>query len=76
MVCLSGLAFTGVKNRESHHIVVLVAHNYIVIGELAVGGKTGLFEINVQYVGFGIVGGPEIFLRRIFDGFDETQIVR
>ena len=68
-------AFAGMEDGQPDHFVAFVADYYILVGQLAVGGVAGLFEIYVKRVGLVVIRDSHIALRSLFDHRHKLQIV-
>src|SRR5947208_2236695 len=52
------------QNRQANNFAILITNHDVVIGDLAVASVAGFFETDVEHIGFGIVGRPEIIAGR------------
>src|SRR4051812_43577263 len=61
-VLCSSLA--GVQDGQADNFLVFVANDDVVVGEFAVGGRAGLFEVDVEHICLGVIRRPEVAARR------------
>jgi hypothetical protein len=60
------LALARVKDCQPNYFSVFVAHDDIIVGEVAVRCVAWLLEIDVERIRLGVVRGPKELARRPF----------
>src|SRR5450755_1071322 len=70
----AALSLARVQHSQTNHFFPFVTDENVVVGHFRIGGATGLFEVDVKHIGLGIVGRPEVAMRRAFHGGEHLHI--
>src|SRR5688572_14963761 len=70
------VASAGAQDSQANDFIALEPDDDVVVGQLAIGGMGRLFEVHVQDIGLGVIGGPEVSVGGRHDAGGKREVVR